>query len=179
MSFKEETIKSKMIYKGRIINLRDDTVKLSNGRTSKREIVEHKGAVAIIALTENNEIVLIRQYRKPVEQALIEIPAGMIKEGEKESEAARRELEEETGYVAKDIKKIIEGFASPGYSTEVLKYYLATDLIKSKQKNDDDENIKVEVVKIDEAFKLIKEGKVKDCKSIIGINIAKNMDDYV
>ncbi|MFC1559737.1 NUDIX hydrolase [Candidatus Margulisiibacteriota bacterium] len=179
MEFKEETISSKRIFKGRIVGLREDTVKLPDGMVAKREIVEHPGAVTVVALTEKNEIVLVKQYRKPAEDVLLELPAGLAKKGEKGVDAAKRELEEETGFVAKNIRKVMEGYSSPGYSTEVIKFYLATDMTLSEQKGDDDERIEVKLLKVEDAGKLIKSGEIRDNKTIIGINLAMNIKEYL
>jgi len=168
----EKEIKRKMLYKGHLINLREDVVKTAAGKESRREIVEHPGAVAIIAITNDDEIILIQQFRKAAEQVLIEIPAGVPDKGEKEEEAARRELEEETGYHAKKVKKIWEGYVTPGYSDECLKYYLAQDMIETKQRLDGDEAIDVMLVDIEAAVDLVKTGKIIDNKTAIGIWLA-------
>ena len=110
---------------------------------------------------------------------MIEIPAGLVKQGEKEEEAARRELEEETGFVAKNIKKVAAAYASPGYSSELIKYYLATGLVREKQKYDEDEHIKVEVLKVKDALLLIKKNQIRDNKTIIGINIARDIKRHL
>jgi ADP-ribose pyrophosphatase len=165
----ERTIRSKKIFKGRIISLRVDDVKLSNGVLSKREIVEHPGAVAVIALTNDNKIILIKQFRKSAEQVMIEIPAGLVHKGERDIDGAKRELLEETGYKAGKIKKVFAGFSSPGFCTEVISFYLATGLTKAKQNCDVDEMIDVYFYKLKDALKLVKSGKVKDNKSIAGI----------
>lgn len=171
----EKTLKTKRIHKGRIVGLREDTVKLSTGKVAKREIVEHKGAVAVVAIYGKGKIVLIRQYRKAAEAELFEIPAGLANKGEKPINAAKRELEEETGFKAGRIKKVFEGFASPGYSTEVIQFFLAKDLKKTKQKNDEDELIDVEILPVKKCLKMVKKGKIRDLKTIIGVMIAETI----
>jgi len=168
----EKTIKVKRIYKGRIIGVREDTVKLSNKVISKREIVEHPGAVAIIAVTKNKEIVLIRQFRKPAGKVLLEIPAGLVHKGERDIDGAKRELLEEAGYKAKKIKEIFRGYSSPGYSTEVIKFYLAAGLVKAAQNTDHDEIIKVGFYPIKKCLGMLKSGKIKDNKTAVGILLA-------
>ena len=171
----EETIESKRIYKGRMLGMRDDTVKFSTGKVSKREICEHPGAVAIVAVTKKKEIILIKQYRHAAKKVMLEIPAGLIDKGEDLQTAAKRELEEETGYVAKKVTPVFEAFASPGYSMEVLSFYLTTDLEKKKQRCEEDENIEVVPLKIKDAWQLVEASEVDDNKTIIGIMIAKWM----
>ncbi|MBU0687430.1 MAG: NUDIX hydrolase [Candidatus Margulisbacteria bacterium] len=170
--FKEETLKSTKLHNGRIISLREDEVKLPNGKVAKREIVEHPGAVIIAAVTDKKEIVLIRQYRKPVEAVIYEIPAGLVDEGESLKDAALRELKEETGYVAGKINQVLSAYTSPGYSTEVIHYFIAKDLKLTGQALDADEVVKVEIVTFDRAIKMIKDGTIKDNKTIIGIMLA-------
>jgi len=168
----EKTLKIRRIYKGRIVGLREDTVKLINGVISKREIVEHPGAVAVIALTNDNKIVLINQFRKPAEKILLEIPAGLAHKGEKLEAAARRELREETGYKAGKVRQVFSGYSSPGYSTEVIRFFLATDLKKVAQNCDVDEIINVKPFPIKQSFKMLRSGKIRDNKTAIGIMIA-------
>jgi ADP-ribose pyrophosphatase len=168
----ERTLSTSPIYNGRIISVREDTVLLPDKKTSKREIVTHPGAVAVIALTRKNEIVLIRQFRKPAEEALLEIPAGLFHKGESLKAAAKRELEEETGLAAGRISKVLSAFSSPGYSSEVIYYFLAKDLLRTKQNNDHDEFIDVEIMPVKKAVKLVGDGRVRDNKTIIGIMLA-------
>jgi ADP-ribose pyrophosphatase len=168
----EKTLKTKRIYKGRIVGLREDTVRLVNGVISKREIVEHPGAVAIIALTEDNKMVLINQFRKPAGKVLIEIPAGLVHKGESDLRGARRELMEESGYAAGRIREIFRGYSSPGYSTEIIKFYLATDLKKAKQNCDADEMISVKLYPLKKCLKMLMSGKIADNKTAVGILLA-------
>ena len=171
----EKTTKTKRIYKGRIVGLREDTVKLSTGKVAKREIVEHKGAVAVVALYGKSKIVLIRQYRKAAGAELFEIPAGLANRGEKPINAAKRELEEETGFKAGKIKKVFEGFATPGYSTEIIQFFLAKNLKKTKQQNDEDELIDVEILPVKKCLRMVKSGKIRDLKTIVGVMIAETI----
>ena len=167
--FQEETLSSTYIYQGKIINLRQDKVKLPDGRETIREIVEHPGAVVILALTDDNKIVMIRQFRKPVDGILWELPAGKVEPGEDLKNCALRELGEETGYYPRKIKKLITFFSSPGFCNERLTLFLAENLAKRNKNEDDDEFIKVELIKPNEALKLVEENIIKDAKTIIGI----------
>jgi ADP-ribose pyrophosphatase len=168
----EKTLKTKRIYKGRIVSLREDTVKLVNGVISKREIVEHPGAVAVIALTKDNKMVLIEQFRKPAGKVLLEIPAGLVHKGESDISGARRELTEESGYIAGRIREVFSGYSSPGYSTEIIKFYLATDLKKANQNCDVDEIIGVKLYPVKKCLKMLRTGKIKDNKTAVGILLA-------
>lgn len=168
----EKELERKKIFEGRLLKLRVDTVELPNGVRSTREIVEHPGAVAVIALTKDQEMVLVRQFRKPLGKVLLEIPAGVPKTGEKGEDCARRELQEETGFHAKKVKKVWEGAASPGYSNEIIHFYLAEDLNKMKQELDEDELIEVDIIDVEACLDLLKRGEVRDNKTMIGIMIA-------
>ena len=169
----EKTIKSTRIYKGRRLGLRDDEVELSNGKISHREICEHPGAVAIVPITNDGKIILIRQFRKPIEEAIYEIPAGLINKGEELKDAAARELEEETGYKANKIEFALTVYTSPGYSTEKLHIFIARDLVATKNNPDEDENIEVAITPIETALQMIKNGEIKDGKTIVGINLTR------
>lgn len=168
-SFQEKTLSSIYIYQGRVINLRQDRVNLPGGRETTREIVEHPGAVVILALTNEKKIVMIRQFRKPAEEVLWELPAGTIEPGEDLEKCARRELEEETGYYPRKVKKIITFFSTPGFCNERLTLFLVEDLEKRNKNEEADEFIKVELIDLKEALRLVKENIIKDAKTIIGI----------
>ncbi len=168
----ERTIKTTKIYKGRIVALREDVVELPGGIRSKREIVEHPGAVAVIALTKDGRIVLVRQFRKAPDKVLLEIPAGLVKKGEAPGSAAKRELEEETGYRAGRIRHLFDAYSSPGYSTEVIRFFLAERLKKTEQNTEEDELIEVVPMALSKAFALIGKGEIKDNKTIVGIMTA-------
>jgi len=174
--FEEKEIASKRIFDGRLLGLRVDTVIMPNGIQSTREIVEHPGAVAIIAITDDQELVLVRQFRKPTGEVLLEVPAGVPHKGEKGEESARRELEEETGYHAKQVKKVFSAYTTPGYSDELIHYFIATDMNLMKTNPDEDEFVEVDIIDLETCLDLVKEGKVKDNKTIVGIMIA---DQYL
>lgn len=175
MTFEEKTMKSEKIYEGRIINLRVDTVELPNKKYSKREIVEHPGAVGIIAITKDNEVILVKQYRKPIEDTLLEIPAGKLEPKEDPQECAIRELEEETGFATDNVQKILEFYTTPGFSNEVMHIYIAKDLKEGTVNLDDDENIQIIKLPIDEVLYKVKTGEIKDAKTIIGILTYTNL----
>jgi ADP-ribose pyrophosphatase len=168
----EKDIESKKIFEGRLLNLRVDKVELPTGKSATREIVEHPGAVAIVAITADKELVMVRQFRKPTAEILLEVPAGVPKQAEAGVDCARRELEEETGFRAKKVKKVWEGYASPGYSNELIQFYLAEEMTHIKQNTDEDEFIEVDLVDIDACMDMLKNGKIRDNKTMIGIMIA-------
>ncbi|MBI5078932.1 NUDIX hydrolase [Candidatus Saganbacteria bacterium] len=170
--FEEKKLNSEKVFKGRLLGVRVDTVELPTGKIATREIVEHPGAVAVVAITDENELVMIRQFRRAAGEILLEVPAGVPQEKEEGEAAARRELEEETGYRAKKVKKVWEGYVSPGYSTELIQYYLALDMNAVKQRPDEDEFIEVEMVDIEACLELVRTGKIRDNKTIVGVMIA-------
>ncbi len=165
----EKTLESKRVYEGRIINLRLDSVVLENGNTAMREVVEHPGAVGIVALKENGDIVMVKQYRKAVEQVLLELPAGKLEQGEDPADCAARELTEETGYTAGDLRYLVSFYTSPGFSNEVMHMFLATDLKEGKNDPDDDEMVETVEISRDRAIDMILKGEIKDGKTIAGI----------
>ena len=167
----ERTIKSDAVYTGSLINLRVDTVELPNGRTARREIVEHGEVVHIVPIDAADNVLLVRQYRKAAEEELLEIPAGGINPGEEPTEAAQRELREETGYMAGKLEWLSSFYTSPGFCTEFNHLYLATDLKHAPLKAEDDENIQVCPVSINEIPRMIQAGDIGDGKSIAGLLI--------
>ena len=165
----EKTLSSRLIYEGRAVKLRVDTVKMPNGRETSREIVEHSDCVAIVAIDEKDNVLLVKQFRQPVEKALLEIPAGGIEPGEDPVTTVRRELREETGYLPRKVERFGGFYSAPGYCTEYLYLYLATDLIPSPLSAEDTENISLIRVSITQIPSLVTSGSICDAKSIAGL----------
>jgi ADP-ribose pyrophosphatase len=165
----EETLSSRKVFEGRAVKLRVDTVRLPNGRETTREIVEHEDCVAIIALDDADNILLVRQFRKPVEKDLLEIPAGGIDPGETPEDAVRREMREETGFLPQKVEKLGGFYSSPGFCTEYLHLYLAADLVPKPLKAEDTESITLVRVHLTQILGLIASGAICDAKSIAGL----------
>lgn len=166
-------MKSEKIYEGKILNLKVDTVELPDKKYSKREIVEHPGGVGIITITSNNSLVLVKQYRKAIEEFIWEIPAGKLEVNEEPRETAIRELREETGYEANKLTYITEFYTSPGYCNEKIHLFLAEDLIEVEASPDPGEFLEKKIIPLDDLSKMLDRGEIMDSKTIIGINIAK------
>jgi ADP-ribose pyrophosphatase len=164
----EHCTKSDSVYKGKILNLRVDQVEFDDGTSAIREIVEHRGAAAIVPLLDG-KLILVRQFRYAASSELLEIPAGTLEPGENPEVCARRELEEETGYKCGKLRKILECFVAPGYSTEKIHFYLATELQRSEMLTEDDERIKVEVVTIADAIEKVRNGEIRDAKTVCAL----------
>lgn len=170
MNKKEVTISSNYIFKGKVVTLRKDQVKLPNGLISEREIVEHSGAVAILPITEKGKIILVKQYRKSLEKDIIEIPAGLLEPGECPEDCALRELREETGFAGKlDYK--FSYYSTPGFTNEIIHFFMAKDLFISPLPCDEDEFVEKFEVSLKEAMHMIVKGEIMDAKTIIGILI--------
>lgn len=168
----EKKIESRLIYNGKVLDLKLDTVELPNGKEANREVVVHPGAVTIAALTQNNEILLIRQFRYPAGEILWELPAGKLERGEDPLACAKRELSEETGYAASEWMSLSTFFTTPGFSDEIMYLYLAKGLYNERLEADDDEFIELHQIPYNEAVNLINRGEIKDAKTIIGILLA-------
>jgi ADP-ribose pyrophosphatase len=166
---KEKTISSKVIYSGRAVNLKVDTIQMPDGRKTTREIVEHAECIAVVAIDEKDNVLLVRQYRTPVEKELLEIPAGGIDAGEKPDDAVRREMQEETGFLPRKLVKLGGFYSAPGFCTEYLHLYLATDLTKSQLFAEDTEGISLEHVSVKDIPALLTSGQIEDAKSIAGL----------
>lgn len=165
--FEEKTIQTNKIFDGKIISVQVDDVTLPDGNQAKREIVKHPGAVAIIALTEDKEILFVKQYRKPLEKAILEIPAGRLEEGEEPEMTALRELEEETGYTTDELSFITSFYTSPGFADEIIYLYMTTSLRKLSEpvQGDEDEFIELKKLTLDEALQHVKNNKIHDAKT--------------
>ena len=164
----EITVKSEKIFEGKIVNLRVDTVELKNQKYAKREIVDHKAAACILAV-KDHKILLVKQYRKAVEENILELPAGILNIAEEPQDGALRELKEETGYKAGKIELIYEFYTSPGFTNEKVYLFKASDLIFESTDMDEDECIETIQVDKDQAKKLLETGKIADSKTIIGL----------
>ena len=170
----EELLDSESVFEGRIIHLRVDTVRTPDGKVTTREVVEHRGAVAIVPLLDEHTVVLIRQFRQSAGRVLIEIPAGMLEPGESPDECARRELIEETGYAAGRMEKLFESYLAPGYSSELLHVYAARDLVPVGNSLDEDEFLEVFTLPLAEAPTAIRNGDVCDAKTLCGLLLVLN-----
>ena len=173
----ELTIGTKRIYEGNIINVRVDTVRMPSGRDATREIVEHSHAVCIVPIDNDGNVVLVRQYRKPAEDALLEVPAGGVEDGEISEEAVLRELQEEIGYTADHLEHLSSFWVAPGWATEYMHAYLATGLRESRLDGDEDENIEVVRLRFDEAVSMLKTGEINDGKTIAALLLAQPLLD--
>ncbi|WP_068671948.1 NUDIX hydrolase [Oceanobacillus sp. Castelsardo] len=169
--FEEKTIKSEKIFDGKIVQLQVDEVQLPNGKTSQREIIKHPGAVAVIAITKENKIVFVEQYRKPLEKSLIEIPAGKLEPGENPMIAAIRELEEETGYSTNSLSFVTSFYTSPGFANELLHIYITNDIKKldNPRPADDDEFVELVELTLDEAKQYVEEERIHDAKTAYAV----------
>lgn len=177
MTFEEKTLSSEYIYKGKMINLRKDNVEIVNGKTSIREIVEHNGGVGLAVLTEQGKMVLVRQFRKPLERDILEIPAGKIEKNEDPMAAAIRELKEETGYTAKNMSFIGKMYPSVGYTTELIYLYLCTELTPGETDFDESEAIDIEEYDLEELYKMSLSGKIEDGKTLAAILLVYGRKD--
>jgi ADP-ribose pyrophosphatase len=165
----ETLTKTRYGYKGKLLKLRVDRVRLPNGYKTTREIVEHPGAVAIIPVLDDARILLTRQYRRAARRHMIEIPAGTLERGESPILCAKRELIEETGYATGRIRKLFSCFLAPGYSTEKIHFFLATRLVPRKAEQPEDETITTQAVKLREGLRAIERGEIQDAKTICGL----------
>lgn len=169
--FEEKTLSKELIFTGKVVSLEIDEVELPDGKTSKREIIKHPGAVAIIAITDDHKIVMVEQYRKALERSIVEIPAGKLEKGEEPLESAKRELEEETGYECEKMEHLISFYTSPGFADELVHVYIAHHL--SKKENaaglDEDEFVEVIELTLEEAEQYMKEEKIQDAKTVYAV----------
>ncbi len=175
LGYFEQTEESTGIFNGRIITVHEDTVTLVDGTQAKREIVDHNGGVAVIGLTEDKEVLLVRQFRAPYKETIYEIPAGKLEKDEDPDEAAVREFSEECGCTASEFRYIGELYPTPGYCGEIIRLYLARGLAFGEQHLDVDERLDVYKVPLEEAFVRCMNGEFKDAKTQIGIMKVREM----
>jgi len=163
------TISSHYVYNGHNIRLRVDEVVLPSGKETVREVIEHNGAVAIVAVDIEKNILLVRQFRHAAGKELLEIPAGGIDPGETPEETARREMQEETGYAPGKLEWLGGFYSAPGYASEYLYLFLATELMPARLMAEDTEEIKLVRIPLNDVFELIRKGEIQDAKSIAGL----------
>lgn len=162
----EKTLSTETLYEGRIIDLTIETVELPNGKEARREVVRHPGAVTVLAITDDNKILLVRQFRKPCDRVLIEIPAGKLEPGEDPLSSAKRELEEETGYQAREWQHLNSFYTSPGFADELIHLYVARGLVQTEQKLDQDEFLDLIEASVDDVRKMVENQEIYDAKTL-------------
>ena len=166
----EKTIDHRTMYEGKLLHVYFDEVEIS-GKTYRREVVSHPGAAAVIPVTENKEILFVKQYRYPVKRELLEIPAGKLDETEDPEHCALRELEEETGYIG-NIRELGYIYTTPGFSDEKIYLYLADHLVYTQQSLDEGEYLEVLKIPVEEVLEMIRNGRISDAKTIAAIAMA-------
>lgn len=169
---RETTLSTRRIYQGRVVSLRVDEVELPGGRRSTREIVEHPGAVGAVALTDAGEVLLVRQWRHPVGEVVLEIPAGTRDQDETDEQCMSRELAEEVGHSPGRLESLASVYVSPGYSNESIHLFLATELTEAQAPADFDEAIHVIALPLHEALVMCRDGRIRDGKTVAGLLLA-------
>ena len=165
----EKTLSSNLLHRGRHFDFLQDEVELPDGRRTKRDVVRHPGAVAMVPVLPDRRIVLVRQYRYAAGKMLLEIPAGTLEPGEDPLECAARELREETGFEAGEMEGLLSCFMAPGYSSEVIHFFAARGLREVGTELEPDESIENEVLDLGEVLERIRDNTIEDAKTIIGV----------
>ena len=168
-----ELIKSETLLKGRAFAIRRDWLKTPDGRETKYDIIEHGGSVILVPLDADGNLLFVRQYRHAAGTDLLELPAGTLDEGEDPAVCAAREIREETGFAAGTLEKIGEFYLAPGYSTEFMVVYLATDLKHDPLEADADEFLSVEKIPVKQALEMAEKGEIPDAKSLAALLLAQ------
>ena len=168
-----EVIESQVVFRGRVFNIRKDKVRVTESRVFHLDVVEHRNSVTIVPLDSDGNLWFVRQYRHPVGGNLLELPAGVIEPEESAEECAYREIREETGMAAGKLREIGSFFLAPGYSTEYMYVFLATELDPDPLDADEDEFISIVKIPVEEAFSMAKSGQIQDVKTIGSIFLAQ------
>lgn len=165
MELCEKTVNKNYVYNGKIINVRRDDAELPNGKPCIREVVDHSGGVCVAALTENDELLFVRQFRYPYMEVILELPAGKLEKGEDPFESGKRELEEETGHIADEYRDMGKLYPSPGYCGEIIHLYAAKKLTATSQHLDEDEFLNVEKIPLEKAVEMVLANEIRDSKT--------------
>ncbi|TSB46575.1 NUDIX hydrolase [Alkalicoccobacillus porphyridii] len=168
-NFQEKTTSTEEIFQGSVISLQVDTVTLPNGNESKRELVKHPGAVAVIAQTSEDKLILVKQFRKALEKEILEIPAGKIDLGEEPIKTAERELREETGYTADSLSLLSSFYTSPGFADEIIYIYEATGLTRGEAQPDEDEFVEIVEADLVTAKRYAENHLIHDAKTMYAL----------
>ena len=176
--FTETTQSSKTVYRGRLLHVLEDEVRLPNGKSGRREYIRHPGAATMVAMPDSETVLLVRQFRYPLARHFIEIPAGKIDPGEEPLQTARRELREECGFEAREWRHLTTIHPCIGYADERIELYLALGLTDVGHKRDEEEFIEVLPTKLSEALEWVKQGRITDEKTLIGLLWADRFRDW-
>jgi len=168
-----QTVKSETVYRGKVFDVRRDEVRLPDGKQTNLDIVEHNSSVTLLPLDEQGRVWFVRQYRHPALAHLLELPAGVMHDGETPEACAQREVREEIGMAAGRFQKVGEFFLAPGYSTEYMYVFLATDLTPDPLPGDEDEFISIEKISIDQAYSFAEKGEFHDSKTLAALFLAR------
>lgn len=169
MKLTEKTLEQQYLFHGKIIQVRLDKAELENGAVVDREVVEHPGGVSVAVLTENNELLFVRQFRYPYEETILELPAGKLEKGEDPFEAVKREQKEETGTTGTGYVSLGNIYPTPGYTNEIIRMWACRVESWGEQDPDDDEFIEVERIPLDKAVEMVLQGQLPDAKTQIGV----------
>jgi len=165
---------TRTLYQGRVFTLAQENVTLGNGNTTDLDVIHHPGAAAMVPLTDDGQLIILRQYRHAMRRDIWEIPAGTLEPGEDPESCARREVEEETGYRPARLVKLGQIIPVPGYSNETISLYLCTDLTPTEQNLDRDEQIAVQAIPLSKALEMISSGEIQDAKTIAGLFMTRH-----
>ena len=169
MNLHETTLSSETLFTGRILTLRHDTVQLPNGNHASREVIEHPGGVCVCAVTDEDTVLLVEQFRYPYGDVLLEVPAGKLERGEDPLLCGQRELHEETGCTATTYHPLGVIYPSPGYVRESIYLYYATGLTRGEAQPDEDEFLRVVEMPLSEAVAMAANGEIRDAKTIAAL----------
>lgn len=168
-----ETIHNETVYRGRAFNVRKDQVRLPDGRLMNLDIVDHRGSVSLVPVDTGGQIWFVRQYRHAAGENLLELPAGVMEEGEAPETCARREIREEIGMAAGELRALGSFYLAPGYSTELMFAFLATGLTYNPLQPDEDELLNIEKIPVEQALRMAETGQIQDSKSLASLMLAR------